>query len=78
MCETKLLQHWCEEVWNNANEDAIDKLMHESAVIHGLDTDKAKTGPAAFKPFYKNMRVTFPTVSVKVSPIVSAGGYRNC
>lgn len=70
MTETKLLQRWYDEVWNQANENAIDELMEENATIHGLETDKAKKGPSAFKPFYKTMREALPSVSVTLDPIV--------
>jgi predicted ester cyclase len=70
MTETKQLQRWYDEVWNQANEDAIDELLAENAVIHGLETNKAHFGPAAFKPFYKTMREALPQVSVTLDPIV--------
>ena len=70
MTETKRLQRWYDEVWNQANENAIDDLLEENAVIHGLETDKSKNGPAAFKPFYKTMREALPSVYVTLDPIV--------
>lgn len=72
MCETKLLQRWYDEVWNNAKENAIDELLDENAIIHGLDTDKGQKGPVAFKPFYKTLRETLPSVSIKLEPIVKS------
>jgi predicted ester cyclase len=64
------LRQWCDQVWNNAKEDSIDELMDESAVIHGLETDKDKFGPNAFKPFYQELRKTFPSVTINLEPII--------
>jgi predicted ester cyclase len=71
MAQAKLLQRWFDELWNKDNPAAIDELLHESAVIHGLQTDHSKTGAEAFKPFYKNFREGFPTVHVEVEPIIN-------
>jgi predicted ester cyclase len=71
MVQTTLLQQWFDEVWHKANEHAIDELMHPDAIIHGLETDKTKTGPEAFKPFYKSFRDAFPSINVELEPIFS-------
>ena len=74
MAETKNLQRWYDEVWHNGNENAIPEILADHAVIHGLETDKSKTGPTAFLPFYKNMRESFPVIKVKLLPIVEKDG----
>jgi predicted ester cyclase len=74
MAQTQL-ERWYEEVWNNANEHAIDDLLDESAIIHGLETDSDKTGPQAFKPFYHGFRKNFPTVNIKLEPIITTSNY---
>lgn len=70
MLQTKQLLNWYEEVWHKGNERAIDNLLHQNAIIHGLGTESNTTGPENFKPFYKNFRESFPTVHVKLEPIV--------
>lgn len=70
MVQTRL-QRWYDEVWNNSNEDSIDELMDEHAVIHGLETDETKKGPQAFKPFYHNFREGFPSVTISIEPIIT-------
>ena len=69
MAQIPLLQQWFEEVWHNGKENAIDELLHPDAIVHGLGTDETKTGPEAFKPFYKNFRESFPVVHVESHPI---------
>jgi predicted ester cyclase len=64
------LQRWYDEVWNNANEDQIDELMDERAVIHGLQTETTQKGPIAFKPFYRSFRDSFPSVTITAHPII--------
>ena len=65
-----LLHRWFDEVWHNGNEKAINELLHEDAVIHGLGTDANQKGPTAFKPFYQNFRKEFPSVHVDLNHII--------
>ena len=62
-------QRWTEEVWNNANESAIDELLDADAKIHGLE--KEMTGPDEFKPFYQAFREAFPSVHIDVDVLVA-------
>ena len=75
MTKTPQLQQWFDEVWNNANENYIEVLLHPDAVIHGLATDAEKFGHEAFKPFYKNFRASFPVVQVELKPIFSSDDF---
>jgi predicted ester cyclase len=74
MAEIKKLRKWYDEVWHNGNEIAIEEILAEHAIIHGLETDKSLTGASAFLPFYKNMRLSFPKISVELFPIVEKDG----
>ena len=74
MVQTRL-QRWYDEVWNNSNEDSIDDLMDEQAVIHGLETEATQKGPHAFKPFYRNFREGFPSVTITAEPIITTDGF---
>ena len=73
MAQTPLLQRWFDELWNKDNATAIDELLHEDAIIHGLQTDETKKGPEAFKPFYANFWAGFPSVHVELEPIMNDG-----
>ena len=72
MTQIPRLQQWFDEVWHNANEDAIERLLHPDAIIHGLGTEKEKHGHEAFKPFYKTFRESFPKVEVDLKPIFAS------
>lgn len=70
-----LIHRWFDEVWHNGNENAIDELLDENAVIHGLEIDANLTGPAAFKPFYRSFRESFPSIRVDLDHLVEANDY---
>ena len=70
-----LLHRWFDEVWNQGREDAIDELMREDAVAHGLSGDAGAPlrGPAGFKPFYRRFRAAFPDIRITVEDCVVQG-----
>jgi predicted ester cyclase len=71
MSTSALLCQWYDEVWNKANEDFIDEMMHKDVIVHGLDPSGTTKGIEKFKIFYKNFRESFPTVHVEVNPLVN-------
>jgi len=75
MSKYTLIHRWFDEVWHNGNENAIDELLDENAVIHGLEIDANLTGPAAFKPFYRSFRESFPSIRVDLDHLVEANDY---
>ena len=72
MSDYTLLHRWFDEVWHKGNENAIDELMDENAVIHGLETDNNLTGPIAFKPFFRSFRESFPSIQVTLDHLIEA------
>jgi predicted ester cyclase len=70
-----LIHRWFEEVWHKGNESAIDELLDQNAVIHGLDIEANLTGPAAFKPFYRSFRESFPSIHVDLDHLIDAGDF---
>lgn len=75
MSDYTLLHRWFDEVWHNGNENAIDELLDQNAVIHGLEIDANLTGPAAFKPFYRSFRESFPSIRVDLDHLIEANDY---
>ncbi|HTL15824.1 MAG TPA: ester cyclase [Patescibacteria group bacterium] len=74
--KNKTLAHeWFEEVWNKCQVTAIDRLLAEEAVAHGLvDEDGSELrGPAGFKPFFLKFTKAFPDIHVEVADTVSEG-----
>ncbi len=69
-----LTYRWMEEVWNNGHEEAIDEMLDENGIVHGLEGVN-EPGPAGFKVFYQAFRQQFPRVHVEVEDVVSEDGY---
>ena len=69
-----LTYRWMEDVWNNGNEKAIDELLDENAVVHGIEGINER-GPKGFKVFYQNFRQQLPKIHVEVEDVFSEGGY---
>jgi len=66
-----LVQRWFEEVWNKGRAAAIDEMLAETAVVHGLGMDLR--GPEGFKTFHAAYRNAFPDVKVHIDEIVAEG-----
>ena len=69
-----LLHRWFEEVWNQQQESAIDELMANDALVHGIGPDgQPLKGPAAFKPFFHQIRTAFPDIRITVEDALVDG-----
>jgi steroid delta-isomerase-like uncharacterized protein len=66
-----LVQRWFEEVWNKGRATAIDEMLSETAVVHGLGMELR--GPEGFKSFHAAYRNAFPDVRVQIDDIVAEG-----
>ena len=66
-----LVQRWFSEVWNEGRADAIDELLADDAVIHGLGANLQ--GPAEFKRFHSAYRNAYPDVTIDVDDLVAEG-----
>ena len=70
-----LMRRWFEEVWNNGSVNAIDELMGEDCLAHGLEDEEGNPirGPRGFKPFHARFRGAFPEITVIVEDILAEG-----
>ena len=66
-----LVQRWFSEVWNEGRADAIDEMLADDAVIHGLGANLQ--GPAEFKRFHSAYRDAYPDVTIDVDDLVAEG-----
>ena len=69
-----LTYRWFQEVWNNSRRAAIDELLDDNAVVHGIEGIN-NPGPEGFKVFYDSFKQQFPQVHVEVEDTVCEGGY---
>lgn len=59
-----LTREWFEQVWNQGQEEAIDRLLAPDAQVHGLGGDM--TGPDAFKQMWRVFRGAISELHVTV------------
>jgi predicted ester cyclase len=71
----EFVRAWFQEIWNDGDDTAIDRLMAPQAQFHGLPSPGGGPiiGPAAFKPFFKTFRGAIPNIHVRVVRIVTEG-----
>jgi steroid delta-isomerase-like uncharacterized protein len=69
-----LVRRWFDEVWNQGREETIDELLAADGVAHGLgDTDVDIHGPAGFRPFFRNLRCSFPDLRITIEDSMAEG-----
>jgi steroid delta-isomerase-like uncharacterized protein len=65
---------WFEEVWNKGRLSAIDEMLADGAVMHGLgEAGSDVSGPAGFKPFVERLRGAFSDIDVNVEETIEQG-----
>ncbi len=71
----QLARTWFEEVWNQGKTEAIDRLMTEDVVIHGLVGPHGPDlrGPDQFKPFHESFRAAIPDIHIEVLDTITEG-----
>lgn len=69
-----LSRQWFEEVWNNRNEAAIDRLASPDVVVHGLSENaEPARGTALFRQFWRGFLSAFPDLKAKVEDVLLEG-----
>jgi predicted ester cyclase len=70
-----IAHRWFEEVWNKKREEAIDEMMHEDCVAHGLNDGEGNPlrGPSGFKTLFFAFIEAYPDLHVTVEETVSEG-----
>ena len=70
-----LMRRWFDEVWNKQRPEAIDEMMAQDAIVHGLSDDPANPlrGPEGFLPFHAQFREAFPDITVVVEDQIAEG-----
>jgi len=70
-----LAHEWFEEVWNKSQIEAIDRLLADDAIAHGLTDAHGNElrGPAGFKTFFRQFTNAFPDIHVEVVDAICEG-----
>jgi steroid delta-isomerase-like uncharacterized protein len=62
-----------EDVWNGANPDTADELVHEEYLIHDRDLAAEMQGPELYKALASGTRDVFPDMTITIEDMVTAG-----
>ena len=69
-----LMHRWFAEVWTKGRESAIDEMLADDAVVHGLGEPGVDArGPAAFKPFFAKLQAAFGDMQFSVEQTIAEG-----
>ncbi len=70
-----LLRRWFEEVWNKGRAAAIDEMLDQNGIAHGLSDDSSNPikGPSEFRPFHSLFRDAFPNMMIVIEDMVAEG-----
>ena len=70
-----LVRRWFEEVWNKGRADAIDEMLDENGIAHGLSDNPVNPikGPRDFRPFHTQFREAFPNMTIVIEDLVAEG-----
>ena len=62
-----------EDVWNGANPDTTDELVHEEYLIHDRDLAAEMQGPELYRALASGTRDVFPDMTITIEDMVTAG-----
>ncbi len=69
-----LIEEWFEQVWNQKNDAAIDRLFHPQGKAYGFpDPEGYLVGPEGFKQVHRTFCGAFPDLHMEVEDIVMEG-----
>jgi predicted ester cyclase len=72
MVDPSFIHRWFNEVWNNKSEAAVDEMLAENGIGHGLPGGDI-IGPAAFKEYQRALVSAYPDLRVIVEQTVTEG-----
>jgi predicted ester cyclase len=72
MVDPSFIHRWFNEVWNNKSEAAVDEMLAEDGIGHGLPGGDIR-GPAAFKEYQRALVSAYPDLRVIVEQTVVEG-----
>lgn len=67
-----IVREWFEQVWNQADESAIERLLSPTAVGYGLPGGPMR-GAAAFTPYARGFRSAFPNLNIEILRTATEG-----
>ena len=67
-----VVRTWFQEVWNEGQDSAIDRLLAPDALAHGLPGGSMR-GPDSFRAVQRTFRGAFPDINIAVERTISEG-----
>lgn len=68
----RTVERWFAEVWGAKSQEAIDELLCDDAILHGLGPD-ALRGRAGFRTMHAAFVAAFPDIRIAVDELVAEG-----
>ena len=68
--QSTLLYKWFNEVWNQGDENAIDRMMSDNSTTHGILPPNQPNGAEAFKLFFNDFRKQFGDIRIEVEDVI--------
>jgi predicted ester cyclase len=69
-----IVKKWFEQVWNQKDESAIDRMFSPQGKAHGFADDAGPlVGPEAYKVPYRTFCAAFPDIHFDIEDIVTEG-----
>jgi predicted ester cyclase len=74
---SEVAREWFEQVWNQRDVSAIDRMLSPTAGIDSLhfEDQTVLRGPEQFKPFHQAMLSAIPDLRVTISKIIEQGDW---
>ncbi|MFC5408081.1 ester cyclase [Larkinella bovis] len=72
--QSTVLYRWFNDVWNQDDENAIDRLLAADARAYGILREDQPRGPEGFKGFFREFRSQFHGIHVEVEDVISQDG----
>lgn len=70
------VRRWFDEVWSQKRAEAIDELMAEDAIGHGLGEGGGATrGTQEFKEFHQKFCQAFPDLCLQLEDVLAEGDH---
>ncbi|HET6247980.1 MAG TPA: ester cyclase [Tepidisphaeraceae bacterium] len=69
-----LTRRWFDEVWNKGRDAAIDEMLANDSIVHGLDgTPGGRPAKESFREFWTAVRAGLSDIHMDVDEVVAAG-----
>ena len=69
----QLVRRWFEEVWNQKDASAIDRMFDPEGKSHGVPADVVLTGLEQFKEFHRTYVGAFPDMQFELHDVIAEG-----